>query len=279
MTGAHLHDPTGHALAPDGVAWLLPCVLAVVLVAVYLGLVAGRGRATGRRWSGWRTAAWVVGVALLASGFSPWVVDLAHADARGHMLQHLLLGMYAPLGLVLGAPVTLLLGASSTRNRRRIAHVLGSPVVRVVSHPMTAGALDMGGLYLLYLTGLYVASTSSPLLHWAVNVHVVLAGTLFTWAIAGQEAAARRPSMRVRVVALVLAAAAHACLATILYAQAPALPPGSGHAAAEMEGAAQWMYYGGDLAELALAVALFAAWYRVRARSRRTTSLTRTTPR
>ena len=31
-----------------------------------------------------------------------------------------------------------------------------------------------------------------------------------------------------------------------------------------IQAAAQLMYYGGDLAELALAIALFAAWYRTR---------------
>jgi len=40
-----------------------------------------------------------------------------------------------------------------------------------------------------------------------------------------------------------------------------------------MEEAAQRMYYGGDLAELALAVALFATWYR-QGRRRRTRSAT-----
>ena len=34
-----------------------------------------------------------------------------------------------------------------------------------------------------------------------------------------------------------------------------------------MEQAARWMYYGGDLAEVVLAVLLFAEWYRRRARA------------
>jgi putative membrane protein len=33
-----------------------------------------------------------------------------------------------------------------------------------------------------------------------------------------------------------------------------------------MEQAAQWMYYGGDIAEILLATALFASWYQQRGR-------------
>lgn len=268
MNSAHLHNPMRDALVAEGIGWLLPVVLTVVLIGGYLGMVARRRRAMGRRWSGWRTGAWVAGVVLLASGVSPLMTDLVHTDARGHMVQHLLLGMYAPLGLVLAAPVTLLLGASSTKNRRRIATVLDSFPVRVTSHPMVAGVIDMGGLYVLYLTGLYAASMHSALLHWVINIHFVLAGTLFTWAIVGPDPAPHRPGPRARLVALVLTAASHAYLAKMLYARASALPPGGGHAAAEMEQAAQVMYYGGDLAEIALAVTFFATWYHARSRHR-----------
>ncbi|MBJ7454365.1 MAG: hypothetical protein JHC71_20090 [Blastococcus sp.] len=37
---------------------------------------------------------------------------------------------------------------------------------------------------------------------------------------------------------------------------------GGGHDAAEVEAAAQLMYYGGHVADLLLLVALFTAWYR-----------------
>jgi hypothetical protein len=47
----------------------------------------------------------------------------------------------------------------------------------------------------------------------------------------------------------VLATAAHAYLAKLLYARAPQVPLGSLHTVTEMEQAAQWMYYGGDIAE------------------------------
>src|ERR1044072_1781607 len=66
-------------------------------------------------WSRWHCASFIGGGTLLLLGFSVPVVSWAHADLRGHMAQHLLLGMFAPLLLVLGAPVTLLLASVPPR--------------------------------------------------------------------------------------------------------------------------------------------------------------------
>jgi len=65
---------------------------------------------------------------------------------------------------------------------------------------------------------------------------------------------------------LVLAAGAHAVLAKLLYAGAATLPALQGYPVARSEQAAQLMYYGGDVAEVLLAVALCAAWARSRRR-------------
>ncbi|PZR53919.1 cytochrome c oxidase assembly protein [Xylanimonas oleitrophica] len=235
-----------------------------------MGLVRRRG-ALGRPWSGWRTAAWCAGALLLAVAVSPPLVSTAHADPAGHMVQHLLLGMYAPLGLVLAAPVTLLLGAASPAWRRRTARLLGSRPVHVLSHPVTAGLLTSGGLAVLYLTSLYAASLHRPWLHALVSVHFVASGCLFASAVAGPDPVPRRPSTATRAVVLVLTAAAHAVLAKWLYAHAGTLPPGAGHTPAATERAAQWMYYGGDVAEVLLACALFAGWRRARRHGARRT--------
>jgi putative membrane protein len=122
--------------------------------------------------------------------------------------------------------------------------------------------ISIGGLHLLYLTPLYALTTRSELAHHLLHVHLLLAGYLFAWAVAGPDPAPRRPGMAARIAAVIVAGGAHSFLARLLYARAPQLPPGSGHSAAEMELAAQWMYYGGHLADLALLTALFAAWYR-----------------
>jgi putative membrane protein len=67
--------------------------------------------------------------------------------------------------------------------------------------------------------------------------------------------------MGMRIAVLIAAGGAHSFLGKLLYAHAPTLPPGSGHSAGEIELAAQWMYYGGHVADLLLLTGLFTAWY------------------
>ncbi|MGY1723052.1 cytochrome c oxidase assembly protein [Blastococcus sp. SYSU DS0533] len=261
----HQHAPAA-ALATGH--WLATVLLAGGAIAVYLAATGRAQRRLERPWPLARTTSWAAGVVLVAVAVSPPLVAFAHRDPTGHMVQHLMLGMFAPLGLVLAAPVTLLLRASSTPVRRRIGAVLGSRYLHVLGHPFTAAALATGSLYLLYLTPLYAATTGNTLLHTLLNVHFVLAGSLFVWAVAGPDPAPGRPGMVTRSAALFASTAAHGYLAKLLYAHAPLFPPGAGHTVARGELAARWMYHGGDLAELLLAVALFTAWYRGRVPAR-----------
>jgi putative membrane protein len=223
-------------------------VLVGVLAVGYL-LAAARDP---RGWRPWRTVAWLAGCAALAVGVSPL---LAGHDPRAHVAQHLLLGMLAPLGLVLAAPVTLLLRISPPVTGRAVVRLLRSRPARVLGHPVTAALLSTGGLSVIMLTPAHAVAAGHPLLH----LHYVAAGSLFTWAIAGPDPAPHRPGPMSRAAVLVAAAGGHAFLAKVLYARA-----GDGAEAA----AAQLMYYGGDVAELMLATALFAGWYRRRGRDR-----------
>lgn len=233
-----------------------------LLAGLYLAGTARYHRLRRRRWPVVRSVAFLAGTALLCLALSPIGEGFAGGEARSHMAQHVGIGMLAPLGLVLGAPVALLLGTAPLSWRRPLARVLRSPALRVATDPFLAGTVNVGSMYLLYLTPLYALSAQGGPVHHLVHVHLLLAGCLFTWAIVGPEPTPHRPRVAVRTVALVLAAAAHAHLGKLLYARADTLPPGSGYDVAEVEAAAQWMYYGGDLAEVLLATALFATWYR-----------------
>ena len=115
-------------------------------------------------------------------------------------------------------------------------------------------------MYVLYLTPLYALSLERMWLHVLLHVHFVLAGTLFVWSIAGPDPAPHRPSRPVRLAVLFAATAAHALLAKIMYGYG--YPRGTGAGVEEIRAAAKWMYYGGDLAELALAALFFAGWLR-----------------
>jgi putative membrane protein len=185
------------------------------------------------RWNRWRGAAFMAGSALLVLGFATG----AHTFT-GHMRQHLLIAMVAPIGLVLGAPVTLLLRTLPVGAARVVTRLLRTPYARFVAHPVTTLALTLGGLPLLW------SGTAGH--HPLLQAHFVLAGTLFAWVIAGVDPAPHRPRVRTRLIVLGVAIAAHATFSQLLYATGDA----------ERQAGATLMYYGGDLAELLLAFAV-----------------------
>lgn len=165
--------------------------------------------------------------------------------------------MFAPLGLVMAAPVTLLLRSLPARHGRQVTRLLRSGALQVIAHPVTALILNVGGLALLYFTPLYVATMTHPGLHYLLHFHFVAAGCLYTWVIAGPDPAPHRPSVPARLVVLGIAITLHSVIAQMLYAGAFGAIPAS---AAELESGAVLMYYGGDIAEILLAFALLSTW-------------------
>jgi putative membrane protein len=263
-------DHAGHQPHVALAGWVSVVLLATALFVGYL-LAAGRvTRRTLRTWPRTRTAAFATGSAMIAIGLSPPVHALAAGDPRGHVLQHLTLGMLAPVALVLAAPMTLLLAALPTTAARRVTSVLRRRPTRFLTHPITAGLVTVAGMYALYLTPLYAVSARIAVLGYGLHIHFLLSGCVFAWSIAGPDPAPTRPGMRMRLAVLVGVAGAHAYLAKTLYAHAAISPPGAGLDPGQVRQAAQLMYYGGDIAELVIATALFTAWLRTCRRERPT---------
>ncbi|RCG22377.1 cytochrome c oxidase assembly protein [Streptomyces reniochalinae] len=237
---------------------LLPALAALVPALGYLLLVRRAHRRGPRReWSAWRSASFLAGCGLVAAAVLPPLAPWAHGDFRGHMAQHLLIGMYAPVALVLGAPVTLLLRTLPGARARTLTSLLRSRPVRVLTHPVTALLLNTGSLAVLYCTPLYGAATAQPWGHWLLHLHFLAAGCLFAWVVAGPDPAPARPEVPARLVLLGAAIAGHAVLSQLMYGgfliDIPA-PVG------QVRGGAELMYYGGDIAELLLAGAVVATW-------------------
>ncbi|MFJ7147473.1 cytochrome c oxidase assembly protein [Streptomyces sp. NPDC100445] len=254
----HTHPGVHHHGSGGPSAVLLPALALLVCAGGYLLLVRrARRRNPVRGWNPWRTAAFGTGLVLLAAALLPPVAGLAHRDFRGHMAQHMLIGMYAPLALVLGAPVTLLLRALPAPRARRLTALLHSGPARVLAHPATGLLLSTGSLVVLYFTPLYGTAMAHPAGHWLLHAHFLLSGCLFAYAVAGPDPAPARPGVRTRLVYLGCAIAVHAVVAQLMYGgfwvdiDAP-VP--------EVQGGAMIMYYGGDIAELLLAAALVATW-------------------
>lgn len=270
MDDGHHHGGHAGAAVSFSWGWLVVALIATIGVAFYVVVLVRARNRLRRPWAVWRSASWLAGVGSVAVAISPPMQQYAHRDAGGHMVQHLLLGMYAPVLLMLAAPVSSLLAAVPPPVGRRLGQVLHNSFLRVVSHPITAALLNVGGLYVLYMTPLYSLTVHDPLAHVLLQVHFLAAGYLFAWSIAGPDPAPRRPGMRMRLSVLMVAIAAHGYLAKLLYAHAGDLPPGTTDPIPQLEKAAQWMYYGGEPAELLLTAALFSWWYRRRNHAART---------
>jgi putative membrane protein len=255
----HAHLPAHGHTAEHGLAgWLLPAlVLAAAACACLLLTRRARRRNPALGPSRWRTAGFLTGTVLLAVALLPPLAPFAHEDFRGHMAQHMLIGMYAPLAFVLAAPVTLLLRTLPAARARQLTAVLHSAPARVVTHPAVALALSTGSLVVLYFTPLYNATMAGPTAHWLLHTHFLLSGCLFAHAIAGPDPAPSRPGVPARLVFLGVAIAAHAVIAQLMYGgfwvdiHAPV---------DQVQAGAEIMYYGGDIAELLLAAALVATW-------------------
>ena len=249
LHGGHLPVETGPAVAE----WLT-ALPALAAVALYLKATT-RLRRRGDAWP-WRRDA-----SFTAAGISLIVVALVRlpgGDFTAHIGQHLVVGMAAPLLLVIARPLTLTLRVVTGSPRRILLRVSGARAARWLVIPPVVALLDAGGMWLLHRTGLFAATQDHPWLHSAVHLHVLVAGSLFTFAICQLDPLRHRPGMALRAGSLVAAGAAHAVLAKTLYG---APPPGTAFTATDLARGAELMYYGGDVVQISLAAVLAAQWY------------------
>lgn len=214
-----------------------------------------------RKWPARRLFFWAAGLAVALAALAGPLARLSHTDFRAHMAGHLLLGMLAPLLLVYAKPMALLLRAFPVRAARKISSLLRSRPLRFIANPLPAAVLNIGGLYLLYLTELFQWMHESVWLYAWIHLHILLAGYLFTLSVLAADITPHRYGFVYRSVVLILALAAHQVLAKLIYAQPPA-----GVAPAEGQAGAMLMYYGGDAIDVLLIVLLCHQWYKAAAK-------------
>lgn len=238
--------------------WIMIGGLILVGVMYFIGLISLVLKH--KKWNRGRTLSFLVGTVLIAAAFYPPLMVLGHHDIRVHMIQHLLIGMLGPIFWVFGAPVSLALKALRPSVSRKIMGVLKTKAFQILSHPFFALILNIGGMYVLYLTHVYIESLSNPWLHYLVHFHFILAGFLFSWSIIGIDPVRNRPSFKTRLVSMFLAIAFHGILSKFMYAYD--LPLGSFFSKNQVQEASKIMYYWGDFSELLLLVGLFYFWYK-----------------
>lgn len=194
--------------------WRIDPAMALVVVAglaLYLRGVLTLARRR-RRWPSARTAAFVAGLATVAFATQSGLAAYDTVRFSLHTLQHVLLGMAAPLLLALGAPVTLALQASGRAQQRVLLRVVHSRPVAWATHPLVGWALFAGTLFALYFSPLFDLSLRHRAVHVAVHLHFLAVGMAFFWPAVGLDPARRRLPHAARLLYVLLALPFHAFL-------------------------------------------------------------------
>jgi cytochrome c oxidase assembly factor CtaG len=171
--------------SPDPLPWI---GIAVAIVGYLAAVQVVNRHHPLNRVPGWRTAAWLGGVAVVAVALVSAVHAYANSLFTVHMVQHLLLAMVAPPLLALGAPVTLALRVASPAVRRgALLPLLHSRVVRGISWPPFGWALFATVMWATHFSPIFNLALENEAIHTAEHVLYLAAGVLFWWPVIGAD--------------------------------------------------------------------------------------------
>ncbi len=194
----------------------------IVAVALYiLGVVILSRR--GDKWPVGRTIAFAFGIFAIDFATSGGFGVYAHFAFSYHMISHMVLAMIAPIGLVLGAPITLALrtlpqGRTEEERglRSQLVVILHSRWAVTIVNPIVALAIFDGSLFILYFTSLFGGMMQSHTGHFLMNLHFLLAGFLFFHVIIGVDPNPKKIPYLVRIIVLFTAMSIHAFFSVAL---------------------------------------------------------------
>lgn len=196
--------------------------LLILAVALYIkGVVVLTRR--GDKWPVGRTISFALGISAIDFATSGGLGVYAHFAFSWHMVAHMVLGMIAPIGIVLGAPITLALRTlpQSRDGQERgirglLISALHSKYAKLITNPVVALAIFDGSLFALYFTSLFSGMMQSHQGHLFMNIHFILAGILFFHVIVGVDPNPRKVPHLVRIVVLFAAMSIHAFFSVAL---------------------------------------------------------------
>ncbi|QPZ37973.1 cytochrome c oxidase assembly protein [Paramicrobacterium chengjingii] len=171
---------------------ILFVAIAIAAIAVYL-IAARTLRKRGDAWPVGRTIAWITGWAIVvfitSSGFGRYSAP----DFAIHMIVHMTLNMLAPMFLVLGGVVTLLLRASKpTRTgpagpHEWISRVLTWKPLQLIFNPLLVFIGYIASYYALYFSPIFGDYMRFHWAHQLMNVHFLVIGYLFYSLVIGVD--------------------------------------------------------------------------------------------
>jgi cytochrome c oxidase assembly factor CtaG len=257
-------QPTlGHLLGN----WTLDPALTAML-ALIGGLYAfGAFRPRGG-WPAKRSACFAAGLSTIAIALESGVDRIGDEELLSvHTAQHLLLGLLAPTLLLFGAPVRLALAAGTRPLRRRLAAVLSSRPVRILTRPSTGCLLFVAVMLATHERLVFEAALEDPVLHALEHAAYFWSGILLLAPLIAADPIAHPPGALARFCWLMVAMTAMAVPGALLtfaegvsypFYVAPAHALGRS-ALADEHLAGTLMWVGGGIAMFTLAMALVFA--------------------
>ncbi|MFM8620651.1 MAG: cytochrome c oxidase assembly protein [Candidatus Nanopelagicaceae bacterium] len=190
-------------------------------------------RKRGDKWPVGRSLSFFSGILVINYAINGAIGVYAHFGFSYHMIEHMILGMIAPIFIVLGAPITLALrtlplGRDEEEEgpRNILIRFLHSKYAKLLTNPVVALLIFDGSLFILYFTGLFGTLMGSHLGHQFMNLHFLLAGILFFHVIVGVDPNPNRPPNVVRLVILLAAMSIHAFFSIALMSATTVLDGG-----------------------------------------------------
>lgn len=276
---------TGYELPPPVSAWnwialwRLEILLAFALASAAVMYVRWviRLRRRGDAWPWHRTMWFLLGVASMV-----WITQGAptiygNVTFSGHMVQHMLLAMVAPVLLTLGAPVTIALRALPPRTdgsrgpREWLRALVESRFLKVLANPIVAAVNFAGSLIIFYYTPLFWFALDNHAGHLWMVAHFTLAGYFFANALVGIDPGPARPAYPIRIMLLFATMAFHAFFGVTLMSSDVLLVPRwyglmgrdwGPDAISDQQYGGQIAWGIGELPVVLLAIGVIVAWRR-----------------
>jgi len=194
----------------------LMLALLIFAVALYIKGVLILSR-RGVKWPIGRTLAFAIGISAVDFATSGGLGVYSRFAFANHMMAHMVLGMIAPIGIVLGAPITLALRTlPQGRNKEEwgvrgaFIAILHSKLSRIYTNPVVALAIFDGSLFALYFTPLFGNLMQGHSGHFFMSLHFLLAGILFFQVLIGIDPMPNKIPHLVKIIIIFAAMSIHA---------------------------------------------------------------------
>lgn len=252
---SHGHAAISHSITGINFQLLLGYILMLLFAAYITAVIMTNQRY--KKWPIYRTICWTIGMGVAFVAVAGPLANSAHTNFTAHMVSHLLLSMAAPIFMVIAKPMTLMLRTANTSMARKVTAILKSRMLLFISHPVTAAVFNVGGLWLLYTTNLYILMHENAFFALLVHLHFFIAGYVFTMSIIYFDPVYHQYSYQFRAAVLIVAIAGHDILSKYMYANPPI-----GVLRQEAEMGSMVMYYAGDWIEVVLIIIFCWQWYK-----------------